>query len=48
MYLHRTTLSSFRLFRENLGNMRELLGQIALTAPLAKNCAYAYVFIKIK
>ena len=48
MLLHRMTLSSFRLFGENLGNMRELFGQIVLTAPLAKNCPYAYVFINIK
>ena len=28
MLLYRVTLVSFRLFRENLGNMREILGQI--------------------
>ena len=33
MLLHRMTLISFRLFRENLGNMRELFGQIVLTTP---------------
>ena len=28
MLLYRMTLVSFRLFRENLGNMREIFGQI--------------------
>jgi len=36
MLLHRMTLISFQLFRENLGNMREHFGQTVLTAPLAK------------
>ena len=33
MLLHRMTLISFRLFRENFGNMREPFGQIVLTTP---------------
>ena len=35
-------LVSFRLFCKNLGNLQEFLGKW-ITAPLAKNCPYAYV-----
>ena len=52
MLLHRMTLSSFRLFGENLGNMRELFGQIVLTAPpwqkIARMPMFSSILNKIK
>ena len=36
-------LVSFRLFCKNLGNLQEFLGKW-ITAPLAKNCPYAYAY----
>ena len=47
MLLHRMTLSSFRLFGENLGNMRELFGQIVLTAPPCQKIARMPMFSSI-
>ena len=41
MLLHRMDLVSFLMFRKHLGNLREFLGKW-FTAPLAKNCPYAY------
>ena len=44
MLLHGMTLVSFRLFRKNLDNLREVFGQMVhpLPSPLAKNCPYSY------
>ena len=42
MLVHRLTLVSFRLFRKNLGNLREFLGKW-FTATEPKNCPQAYV-----
>ena len=33
----------FRLFRKNLGDLREFLGKWFTAFPLAKNCPHAYV-----
>ena len=41
MLLHHMTLVSFRLFRKNLGNLREYFGHIVYLPP-AKNFPYAY------
>ena len=35
---------SFRLFRKNLGNLRDFFGQMIYRPPLAKNFPYAYDF----
>ena len=46
MLLHRMALVSFRLFRKNLGNLREFFGQMVyLPSPWQKN---ARTPIKIK
>ena len=37
-------LISFRLFRKNLGNLRDFFGQMVYRPPLAKNFPYAYVY----
>ena len=37
-----TALVSFRLFRKNLGHLREFFGQMVYRPPLAKNFPYAY------
>ena len=37
-----TALLSFRLFRKNLGNLRDFFGQMVYRPPLAKNFPYAY------
>ena len=42
MLLHRMALFSFRLFRKNLGKLREFLGKWFTPPPPAKNCPYAY------
>ena len=34
-------MPSFRLFRENLANLRDFFGQMVYRAPLAKNFLYA-------
>ena len=41
------TLISFRLFRKNLGNLRDFFGQMVYRPPLAKNFRYAYVFSRV-
>ena len=39
-------LVSFRLFRKNLGHLREFFGQMVYRPPLAKNFPYAYVHME--
>ena len=41
-------LISFRLFRKNLGNLRDFFGQMVYCPPLAKNFPYASVVSCVK